>query len=216
MPAVYTKRAMVERVEKHLNNDFPTNDFKITTSEILLYIDTAIPFVLKGLMWENAKVSGVIDISEAWLATYQFTVSNQDSNTLEWFVTLPQPPLALPTGYDIPNTYFAGNGMMRGQNVFPIKAKRTAYRNNMPKPLGVFYRIEGYKMYLQATDNTSLLNEQLFVQMPISRTSDVDLPMNIPDDAIEPLFTKTVQTILQRYGIPVDTVEDELPVNAKP
>lgn len=207
---VYSKAQLVERIVRHLNDNFEGSDFKLTTNEILLYIDSAIPFVMKGMLFEMAKVTGVIDIPEAYLVTYELPITLQDANTYEWYVTLPQPPLELPTGYDITRTYVADPVTGASQNAYPIKAKRVAYRDYMPKPTGFSFRLEGSTMFLKMNDGGSLLNYDLFVQMPISRTSDVNAPMNIPDGAIEPLFTKVIATIMQRYQIPQDTVLDNL------
>lgn len=215
MAIPYTKSMLIERVVKHLNSGFPNNDWNITDEEVLLYIDSSIPFIMKGQMFNNASVQGVLDNIDAYLVTYKLPVTKRNTPTNEWYVELPQPPLALPTGYDIPNVYFGGNSTGRSQNVLPVSTKRSAYRNNMPKPTGVSYRVEGYNLYLQSNEGQSLLNLDLFVQMPISRTSDINAPMAIPDDAIQPLFEKTVQSILQRYGVPQDIVQDGLPAGNK-
>ena len=211
----YTKKAFIERVEKHLNDDFPGEDFKITSNEILLYIDSFIPGVMKGNIFENAKVTGFLDVPEGYLATYSFTISNRNSSTKEWYVTLPQTPLALPTGYDITNVYVADPVNGRSKNAFPVKVKREAIRSYLPKPSGFAYRLDGDMMYLSANDGGSLLNYELQVQMPISRTEDIDAVMTLPDDAIEIIFQKTIATILQRYQIPQDVVKDNLPAGNK-
>lgn len=211
----YTKQALVERIKKHLADDFPGEDFSITDNEIILYIDAAIPFVLKGTLFENAKVTGVFDVPEAYLVTYNYTIASQNTNTLEWSVTLAQTPLSLPTGYDITSVYIADPSSGRSQNAYPITPKRKAYRNYMPKPSGFFYRIEGQTMLLETADGSSLLNYSLFVQMPISRTTDRNAAMNLPDDAIKPIFDEVIKTILQRYSIPQDIVQDGLPAGNK-
>lgn len=211
----YTKRSFIERLKKHIANDFPGDDFSITNNEMLLYIDAAIPFVMKGQMFENAKVTGFLDVPEAYLVTYNHTISNQNSNTNEWYVTLAQTPLSLPTGYDITSVYMSGPSTGRGQNAMPVSAKRKAYRNYLPKPSGFFYRLETNIMYLEASDGGSLLNYNLSVQMPISRTADLDAVMSMPDDAIELVFERVVNKLLQRYQIPQDTVQDDLPPGNK-
>lgn len=211
----YTKQAFIERVRKHLADDFPGEDFTVTDNEILLYIDTSIPSVLKGQLFETAKVTGVFDVPEAWLVTYSFTISNQSPKTLEYYVTLPQPPLALPSGYDITNVYLTDPSSGRSKNGLYVSAKRKAYRDNMPRPDGFFYSIEGKTMYLETADGSGLIGINLQVQMPISRTDDKTAAMNMPDDAIEPLFTKVVATILQRFNMPQDTVLDNLPAGNK-
>jgi hypothetical protein len=213
---VYTKAQLVERIQKHLNNGFPGSDWKISTNEMLLYIDTNIPFILKGQMFDNAKVTGVIDVPEAFLVTYNYTISSQDNNTKEWYITLAQPPLALPTGYDITQVYLANPADGKSQNAYPIKVKRVPYRDYMPKPNGFFYRVSnGQKLYLKTSDGSSLYGYSLFVEQPVSRTDDINAAMTLPDDAIEMLFNKTVATILQRYNIPQDIVQDNLPAGNK-
>lgn len=207
---VYSKRQLIERIVKHMNSNFPGDDWKATDNEVLLYIDSLIPGVMKGQMFELAKVTGFLETIEAYLVTYNYTISTQNANTYEWYVTLAQPPLALPVGYNIPNVYIASPSTGRSQNAYPISTKRKAYRNNMPKPSGFFYRVEGQTMLLEAADGGSLLGYSLFVQMPISRTADLDAAMSMPDDAIEMIFDKVVAKIAQREQLPQDIVKDGL------
>lgn len=214
MAIAYTKSQIIERIRKHLNDGFPTTDFKVTDNEILLYIDAAIPFVLKGQMFDGVKITNVFEVPEAYLLTYLLTLTKY-APTNEWVATLPQTPLSLPTGYNITDAYISTPGLGRGQSVFINQTKRVAYRNNMPKPNGVFARVETNKIYLQSYNGASLNQQQLYVQMPISRTADVNDVMSLPDDAIEPIFQKVVATILQRYQIPQDIVSDNLPAGNK-
>lgn len=211
----YTKRSLIERIEKHINDDFPGEDWTVTTNEMLLYIDAAIPVVMKGQMFELAKVTGFLDVPEAYLVTYSYTISNQNVNTLEWYVTLAQTPLSLPSGYDITNVYIADPSTGRSQNAYPITAKRKAYRNYMPKPSGFSYRVNTQTMLLEAADGGSLLNYKLQVEMPISRTTDLDAVMSMPDDAIEMVVDKVTAKIVQRYQIPKDIIQDGLPAGNK-
>lgn len=212
MAITYSKKMLVERIKRHIADGFPHSSFPISDNEILLSIDAAIPFVMKGTMFENAKVtvSNVIDVPEAYLVTYNYTIATQEIETREWSVELPQTPIALPTGYDITNIYFADVVNGRSQTVYFIKVKRKAYRDLMPKPSGISARVVGQTLYLQANNNMPLYGMSLYVEMPISRTADVDAPMNIPDDAIQPLFEKVVATLLQRYNIPQDIIKDNL------
>jgi len=211
----YTKNQLIERITKHFVNNFPGEDWKITSNEMLLYIDAAVPFVMKGQIFEMAKMTGFIEVPEAYLLTYELPITTQDVNTREWYVTLPQPPLSLPTGYDITRTYVASPETGASQNGFPIKAKRVTYRNYMPKPTGFSFRLENSTMYLSMNNGGSLLNYNLYVQMPISRTADKDAAMYMPDDAIEAVFNNVVAKISQRYQIPQDIVKDNLPPGNK-
>lgn len=215
MAIVYSKRMFIERIRKHIADGFPDQTFPASENEVLLYIDAAIPFVLKGQMFENAKVFGVFEVPEAYLVTYTISSLTKNRVTGEWYGTLPQTPLALPTGYNINDAYFSDNTGQRGQPVFLIEAKRSAMRDFMPKPNGVSARIEGNKIYMKSNSGYSLYGLSLYIQMPISRTADMDAAMNLPDDAIEPIFQKVVAEILQRYQIPKDIVLDNLPAGNK-
>ena len=195
---------------QHVTNGFPDDDFSISENEMLLYIDAGIPYVLKGQMFENAKVFNVFEIPEAYLITYLITPLTQYTPTNEWMGNLPQTPLALPTGYNITDAYISQDGLGRGQSIFFTKTKRVPYRNNMPKPSGVFARINGQTIYLQSYNGMSLLNQNLYVEMPISRTDDIDAPMVLPDDAIQALFDYVCLKIKDRYGMPKDVVVDNI------
>jgi len=212
--AIMSKRMLIQRLERHMNNGYPKDDWTVTENQMLLYIDAAIPVVMKGQMFENAKVSGLFETPEAYLATYDFTIANQRSNTTEWYITLPQTPLALPDGYAITDVYFIDGGF-EGQRCYYLAPKRQSYRNNIPKPDGVYFRIEGRKMFLQATSNQPLYNYTISVQMPISRTDDIDAVMNIPDDSLNLIFEYVVKQLIQRIQMPQDVINDNLPAGNK-
>ena len=86
----------------------------------------------------------------------------------------------------------------------------------MPRPFGVSARAEGSVIYMQASDGSTLLNQQMFIQMPVSRTADVKAVMNLPDDAINGIFDSVVMKILKRFQIPIDEIKDNLPAGQKP
>ena len=77
-------------------------------------------------------------------------------------------------------------------------------------PTGTRYWVEGNIMWLAASNNQSLLNEQLYVQMPSARTSDVTAPMNVPDDALESIFNDVVTQLTKRYQEPKDIINDDI------
>lgn len=210
----YSKAQLIERIKKHIAGDFAGNDFKITDNEILLYIDAGIPFVLKGQMFENVKITGVFEVPDAYLVTYLISPLTRNTPTNEWVGTLPQTPLALPTGYNITDAYISQVGSSN-QSIFITSNKRTPYRNNLPKPSGLFARVEYNKIYLQAPNGMPLSGQNLYVQMPISRTDSVNDPMNIPDDAIQPLFDYVVGKIAQRFSLPKDIIQDNQPSGNK-
>jgi hypothetical protein len=206
----YTKRMLITRIRRHATNElFASDEFPITENEILLYIDAAIPPVMKGQMFENAKVTGFLDMPEAYLVTYNITPLTNNKITLESYGTLPQMPLALPQGYQITDAYFVDNSGKSNSVIF-VKVKNVPYRNLLPAPSGVFGRLEGNVIFIKSTDGQPLYGQNLYVQMPISRTDDVDAPMSIPDDAIEPIFNNVIMKIKDRYGIPMDIIKDNL------
>ncbi len=216
MAIAYTGQMLIERVRRHLANDFPNSSFAISENEVLLYINAAIPIVMKGQMYENAKVVSIFDVPEAYLVTYNITISTLNAQTGEWAVTLPQTPLALPDGYNITDAYFSSAGK-RTLSVFFIKTKRASYRELLPKPAGVFARVEGDKVYLQTTEGQQvLLFDQTFcIQMPVSRITDKTAVMNIPDDAIDGIFMNVVAKCKERYMMPQDIIKDDLPSGNK-
>lgn len=211
---VYSKQMFIERVKKQIAGDFTGSDFKVTDNEILLLIDAGIPFVLKGQMFDNVKVTGVFEVPDAYITTYLISPITRNAATNEWVGTLPQTPLALPTGYNITDAYISQPNQGR-QSIFITSNKRVPYRNNLPKPSGLFARVEYNKIYLQSPNGMPLNGQDLYVQMPISRTSDVNEPMTMPDDAIQPLFDYVVGKIAQRFSLPKDIVQDNLPSGNK-
>src|ERR1700755_2441427 len=136
MAVAYTKKMLIQRIRKHLNNGFANDAWATSDNEIMLYCDQAIAFGIVGQAWTNAKLTGVMEVPEAYMITYLLTNLTQDQATGEWYATLPQPPISLPLGYSIAQVYPADNSMGVGINFLPIKAKRVAYRDFMPKPSG--------------------------------------------------------------------------------
>ena len=215
MAIAYTKKMMIERVMKHMADGFPSSEFGSTPNEVLLYIDQALAFGLIGQAYANAKIEGALAVPEAYYVTYLVPDLQYDNIRKTWYSTLPQPPVSLPLGYSIDRGYFANAVDGQGTNVFWIKAKRVAYRNNLPKPMGVSAWVEGDQIILQANDGSSLLNENFYVRMAATRTSSITDVMMIPDDALEAIFTNVVAKLKDRMGIPKDTIQDDIPAGNK-
>lgn len=211
----YTKKMLIERLRRHVANGFPNASFTASEKEVLLYIDQAIAPAMVGQVFNLAKVEGNLVMPEAFLTTYSFNSIAQNTNTNEWYVTLPQPPVSLPLGYSITRVYFADamNGV--SQEVLMIKAKRRGYRNNMPRPSGAECWVTGSTLWVTANDGSPLYGLTLFVEMAKSRTDDINEVMNLPDDIIETVFTNVVTKIVQRGQLPKDIVADDLPSGNK-
>lgn len=210
----YIWKQLIQRIRKHMNNGFPNDSFATSDNEILLYLNQANAYGLVGQVWMGAKVQGYMEMPEGYLATLQLPALAEDPITGDWLTTLPQPPVSLPLGYSINRIYSAGPGNQGNQDVFMIKANRVGRRANMPMPGGIRAWVDytnNTVLRLRASDNQPLLGKVFFVQMPTTRTSDITLPMNLPDDAIEGIFNSVVMQLTKRYQEPKDVINDDLP-----
>lgn len=207
----YIWKQLIQRISKHMNNGFPNDAFATTDNEILLYIQQANAFGLVGQVWMGAKVTGYMEMPEGYLATMQLAALAQDPNSGYWFTKLPQPPVSLPLGYSINRVYSTSPGSQQNQDFFMIKANRVGRRTNMPMPGGIRCWVEAYTLWCAASDNQPLLGIPIFVSMPITRTTDITLPMNLPDDAIDSIFTQVTGWLTKRYQSPKDIIHDDLP-----
>lgn len=207
----YTKKMLVQRLRQDLANDLPDSEFAISEREVLLHIDQALAYNAVGQVYAGAKVLGTLEVPEGYLTRYALAALLQDSITSEWYATLPQPPVSLPLGYSITRAYFASTEFGVSQDILPIKAKRVAYRNNMPRPAGAEYKISnGSIIYITANDGTPLNGLQVYVEMLNTRTSSMTDALNLPDDAIEGIYNLAYAKLIQRYKMPKDTVLDQV------
>lgn len=215
MAIAYTKKMMVERLQRHVANNFPSDDSSLTDNLVLLYIDQALAANIVGQVFGLAKLEGNIAMPEAYVSTWNISDLAQNPNTGDWYGTLPQPPISLPLGVSVTDIYFAQTAYGKAQPVFMIKNKRVSLRRFMPLPSGVRAWIEGQTIFLVAHDGSSLQGQNLYVKMAKSRTTDVNEPMLLPDDAIDAIFNSVVKQIVQRFAMPEDTIKDVLPAGAK-
>lgn len=211
----YTKAQFVERLKRHMNNNFPNSSYTVSDKEMVLYIDQALAFSAVGQVYAGAKVMGTIDVPEGYLTTYQLPTLTQNMVTNDWYATLPQPPVSLPLGYSISRCFFAQAGYGISQEILPIKAKRAGYRNNMPRPAGAEYRVNGDQIFITANDGSPLLGFTVFVEMLKTRTDSLTETMDLPDDVIEAIFNSVVQKLAQRIQNPQDIISDSLPAGNK-
>lgn len=207
----YTKKLLVQRIRQDLANDFPDSEFAISEMEVLLHIDQALAYNAVGQVYNGAKVLGSLEVPEGYLTRYALPALVQDPITSEWYTTLPQPPVSLPLGYSITRCYFASTELGVSQEILPIKAKRTAYRNNMPRPAGAEYKISnGSTIFITANDGSTLSGVSVYVEMLNTRTSSMTDVLNLPDDAIEGIYNLAYAKLVQRYKMPKDVIEDQI------
>lgn len=210
MALTYSWKQFIQRVRQHVNNDFPSSEFNTSENEVLLYINEAMSFGLVGQVYAGAKITGVLDVPESYLVTFQLASLTQDPVTRYWYSTMPQPPLSLPLGYSVNRVYFANTSNGIGVDCLPIKAKRTGYRMNMPMPFGVRYWVENGKIWLAASDGNSLLNQNCYIQMPSTRAVNITDAMPLPDDAAKTIFDLVVARLKDRLQLPQDIIQDDL------
>lgn len=210
MALTYSWQQLVERIGRHINNDFPSAEFSVFDNEMILYINEAMSSGIIGQVYSGAKVLGTLEMPEAYLVTFQLAALQQDNVSKYWYSTMPQPPLSLPLGYSVNRVYFANPTNGQGVDCAAIKAKRVGRRLNMPLQFGVRYWIENSKIWLSASNGTSLLNQDCYIQMPSTRVTNLSDPMNLPDDAVEMIFSKVVARIKDRLQLPQDIIADDL------
>lgn len=215
MALTYSWLQFIVRLEKHFNNDYPGTDFTVTRNELMLYINEAMSFGLVGQVYNGAKVLGALEVPESYILQFQLASLTQDTVSGYWTTDLPQPPVSLPLGYSINRVYPATTGLGQGKDCIAIKAKRVGRRKTMPMQFGVRYWVTGQKIWFAASDNSSLLNQSFYVEMPSTRATDLNEPMNLPDDAAQNIFLSVIAKLKDRLGIPQDIIQDDLPKGNK-
>jgi hypothetical protein len=206
----YTKKMLVQRLRQDAANDFPDAEFAISEREVLLHIDQALAFNAVGQVYAGAKVLGTLEVPEGYLTRYLLSALVQDAVTGEWYATLPQPPVSLPLGYSLTRAYFASTQFGVSQEILPIKTKRAAYRNNMPRPAGAEYKVNNSTIYITANDGSPLSSLQVYVEMLNTRTSSMTETLNFPDDALEGIYKLAYEKLIQRYKMPKDVLADQI------
>lgn len=213
----YSRRLFIQRIRKYVTNDRVTDDaFQTSDNEILLMVDAAAATRLIGQVYNGAKVEGAIAVPEAYYTTYMLPALQQDNIMKDWFTTLPQPPTSLPLGYSIARCFFANASQGQSEEILPIKSKRVGFRNLMPFPTGARYSVQGNLIRIASNNGSSLTNQQVYVEQATARTTDWDAVMGMPEDDLEAVFNEVVKSLLQRYSVPYDQVQDNLPTGAKP
>lgn len=213
----YSRRLFVQRIRKHITNDRITNDsFETSDNEILLLVDATAAARLVGQVYNGAKVEGALIVPEAYYTTYMLPTLQQDNIMKDWYTTLPQPPMSLPLGYSISRCFFANAAQGQSNEILPIKAKRVGFRMLMPLPPGARYRVQGNIIRIASNDGSSLNGLQVYVEQATARTTDWDDVMGMPEDDLEMVFNDVVKSLLQRYAVPFDQVQDDLPAGNKP
>lgn len=210
MALTFTWKMFIQRIRQHINNDWPSSEFNTSENEVLLYINEAMSFGLVGGVWGGIKIAGIMDVPDAYEVTLQLPALKYNNVRKKWYGTLPQTPVGLPLGYSINRLYFANTVYGEGVDSNPIKAKRIGYRMNMPIPFGTRYEVENQIVWITASDGGSLLNQNCYVQMPITRAINVTDIMPLPDDAAKLIMDLVIARLKDRLQLPQDIVQDDL------
>lgn len=211
----YTWQQLIERIGRHINNDFPNAEFSVFDSEMLLYINEAMSSGIIGQVYGGAKVLGTLEMPEAYIVQFQLAALTQNSISKKWETTLPQPPLSLPLGYSVNRVYPANAANGEGSDVIFLKAKRVGRRKNMPLQFGVYGEFKNKTIALWASNGTSLLGQTFYAEMPSTRAVNLSDSIPLPDDATEAIFSKVVARLKERLQLPQDIIQDDLPQGNK-
>lgn len=208
MVVQYTKGMFIERVERHIADGFPSEEFSVFSNEILLYLDSEIAANLVGSMIGMNKITGAMATPEAYIVTTELGALLQNTAG-EWYATLPQTPISLSLGHSVTNAYFVDVANGVSQPIWLIKSNRVGFRSYLPSASGVKGSVRGNAIYLRAKDNMPLSNLTVYVDMVSTRTNDLTEPMNLPDDVMSVVFDKVVAKCMARLLGPKDTVKDD-------
>lgn len=215
MALTYSWAQFIERLEKHINNDFPSSEFNVTSNEMLLYINEAMSYGVVGQVWNGAKILGSLEMPEGYIVQFQLDALTQDTVSGKWITSLPHPPLSLPLGYSVNRIYPATVGYGQGQDVILVKAKRVGRRNSMQLQYGVYGEITNSRLWLWASNGTSLLGQTFYAEMPSARAVNITDPINLPDDAQKMIFDLVVARLKERLQLPQDIIQDDLAAGNK-
>lgn len=215
MALTYSWAQFIERCVRHINNNYPSQDFTLSDNEALLYINESMSFGIVGQVWNGAKVLGTLEMPEAYIVQFELPTLTQNTISGKWVTTLPQPPLSLPLGYSINRIYPATQGFGEGQDVIMLKAKRIGRRKNMVLQFGVYGEVNNSILSLWVSNGASLLGQKFYVDMPSTRAVNLSDQMPLPDDAADMIFTKVIARLKDRLQLPQDVIQDNLPQGNK-
>jgi len=201
------KNQLIERVQRYLSNGLVSDDFAPSKNEIGLYINDAIAAVVTKVARGNYAVDAVYSVPEGVFTRFSFSSFTKDSNTMEWYVTLPAAPLSLPLGYSVTDVFFASK-KGRSVPVYLVKAKEQSYFRNLPMKKNAAYAyVEGMKLWIF---NANLLDtdQTLYVTMVSPGTSNDDATINLSEDLVQEVFNTVIAQLRQRYNLPSDSAND--------
>lgn len=208
--AYTTRQQLIDRILRAYYNGIPTDDAEISNNEVDLYINDSITSVMNRQILEDYNISGIMSIPDGYITTYQLQSPAYDSNTGNYYTTIPHPPMGVPGTAGILGVYFSG-GLGQSKPVLYIKPSEMDYFQFMPKPpQAAFYWVEGNKIYFWCRTDLSQSPDLINIRMATNVQSGVNDVLSVPPDAVEQIFSLTLQKLLARKGVIQDVTNDGL------
>lgn len=91
MALTYSWKQLIDRIQIHILNDFPSSESTMTDNQVLLYINEAMSFGIVGTVWGGAKITGVMEVLDAYEVTFQLADLQQDNVTKDGIVQCHSP-----------------------------------------------------------------------------------------------------------------------------
>jgi hypothetical protein len=204
---VVTTQQMIDRTRRTYYNNYPSDESVITDNEILLFINDAVASIISKQTNEHYSITGIMQVPDGYISTIQITSLTKDSDTGYYKASIPHPPMGLPGDSGIQSCFFVGT---KGPSkpVIHVSANEVDFFRFMPMPpQAAFYWIEGTTLYLYVK-TTLPTSVKLNLRMATMVTSNLNVPINVPPDAIDTLYTMVLAKLIQRKNIISDEVSD--------
>lgn len=206
--AYTTRQQLIDRILRAYYNGIPTDDAELTNNEVDLYINDAITAVMNRQMMDDYNITGILSVPDGYITTYQLQAPVYDSNTGNYHTTIPHPPMGIPGTAGILGVYFSG-GLGQSQPVLYIRPSEMDYFQFMPKPpQAAFYWIEGNEIYFWCRTDLSQSPDKVNIRMATNVQSGVNDILSVPPDAVDQIFSLTLQKLMARKGVMQDVTND--------
>ena len=204
---IVTTNQMIDRVRRQYYNDYPDDASVLTDNELLLHINDAVAQVATKQANDAYAIEGILSVPDGYLTTFKITSFTRDADTGYYYSSLPHPPLGLPNSSAINSVFFTG---VKGQSkpILYVSANEVDYFRDMPyPPNAAYYWVEGTTLFMWVK---SLLptGTKVSVRMATHVTSTLDIPINVPPDAIGMVFDIIMQRLMVRKNIKPDRSTD--------
>ena len=204
---VTTTQQLLDRLKRFYYNNYPSQDSVLTDNEVLLYVNDAVASVAVKQANDAYAITGIQEIPDGYVTTFKLTSLTKDSSTGYYHATLPHPPFGLPKGNGINSCFFTG---VKGQSkpILYVSANELDFFRNIPHPSqAAYYWVEGSTIYLYVKTNLPT-SVNLNVRMATMQTSNLNVPINLPPDAVEMVFNLVIDKLIRRKGIQDDGATD--------